>query len=286
MTRSRAGKAKKGIARFLNYALLVFVALIFILPIMTLVFGSFKTDENQLLMDMSSFRAFLPVGELGTENFSDVFGRIDVLNYLKNSVIITACSAFFGIVLNSMLGYVLARFTFRGRRAILKTIISLMIIPMEAIAMPLLLICFKMSLINTLTVQILPFLIDPFTIFFFYQGFLKLPVEMEEAALIDGCSYPKIYRSIAMPLSKPTVISVLILCSMGKWGDVFWPNMVTRGREVRPLSIGLTQLYQALPRDWGDIFAFALIMTIPIMAVFFIFQKQFMESVATTGIKG
>ena len=268
------------------YLLMIVIALIFILPICILFVNSFKLSNSQILRDMNSFRIFLPVGELGLNNYAYIFERVDIMHYFKNSVIIFLASLVLGAIVNSTLGYALSRLEFKGRKFIISLVISLMIIPTEAIMIPLLLMCHNMGLINTLTVQFLPFLAGPFAIFLFYQGFLSLPSTIEEAAVIDGCSYIRIYTSIVVPLSKPTFVSVLILCSLGSWGDVLWATMVTRGKAVRPISVGMAQIFQTLPVQWGQVFAFAVVMTIPILLFFMIFQKHFIASTIASGVKG
>lgn len=276
----------KTITKVAIYAVMVAIALVFILPMFILFVNSFKLSNSGILRDMNSFRIFLPVGDLGLANYVYIFERVEIMHYFKNSLVIFSASLVFGAIINSMLGYALARLEFRGRKFVISLVISLMIIPTEAIMIPLLLMCHRMGLINTLTVQFLPFLAGPFAIFLFYQGFLSLPSAIEEAAIIDGCSYFRIFWGIAMPLSKPTIISVLILCSLGTWGDVLWATMVTRGKAVRPISVGMAQIYQTLPIQWGQVFAFAVIMALPILLLFILMQKQFMASALSSGVKG
>lgn len=268
------------------YAVLLIFAAIFILPVLIMIFGAFKEDELQILNDMKSFRAFLPVGKLGLENFREDFARANIFSFLKNSVIITGISIVIGTFINSMLGYALARLQFAGKSFILKVVIALLIIPGEAIMIPQLLLVNSMGLIDTYFVQIMPGICGAFATFLFYQAFLSMPRELEEAAIMDGVSYPGIYFKIVMPLSKPTIITTIILASLDRWGDVLWPTMVTRGARVRPLAVGINQLYSNTSRHWGDIFAACLILVVPVLILYIFFQKQFVESMATSGIKG
>ena len=277
---------KATIKKIILYLILIFFAAVFILPILMIFIGSLKVDESQIMTDLKSFRAFLPVGELGLTNYKEIIKRIDIFHFLKNSVIITAISIIIGTIVNSMLGYALARLKFKGKNLILKVVISLMIIPGEAIIMPQLLIVNQMNLIDTLIVQIFPSIADAFTIFLFYQAFLSIPHELEEAAIVDGLSYPGIYSKIVMPLSKPTIVTTVILSSLGRWGDVLWPTMVTRGQAVRPLAVGINQLFSDTSKYWGDIFAAAVFMLLPILILYIIFQRQFVESMVSSGIKG
>ena len=120
----------------------------------------------------------------------------------------------------------------------------------------------------------------------FYQSFIDLPKELDEAAIVDGAGYFRIYWTLAMPLSKPIISTAFIMNALVRWGDLLWPLMVTRGETYRPLSVGMQQLFTIQPIMWGDVFAFATIITLPILIMFLVFQKQFIESIASTGVKG
>jgi len=268
------------------YAGLIIGAVIYILPVLLVVFSAFKIDRIKLITDLSSFNAFLPTGKLGLQNFIDVFTRIDIGHFFFNSVIITGSTVLLGLVVNSSLAYSLARLPLKGKKIILMLIISILIIPGEAVAVPLLSMVTKMGIVESYIVQILPFIADAFYIFLFYQTFRSIPKELEEAALIDGANYLTIFFRIILPVCKPTVITVAILSSIGRWGDVLWPTMVTRSAEYRPLSVGVLQLFSTQPQNWGNIFASAFVMTIPILVLFLIFQKHFVNSMASSSIKG
>jgi multiple sugar transport system permease protein len=135
-------------------------------------------------------------------------------------------------------------------------------------------------------VQIIPFIADAFSIFLFYQFFINIPKELEEAALVDGASRVRIYWQVVVPLSKPVFATVAILTALANWNRFMWPLMVTRGIDVRPLTVGMQTFFGQDPRIWGDLLAFASLITIPVLIVFLIFQKWFVQSVASTGIKG
>jgi multiple sugar transport system permease protein len=127
---------------------------------------------------------------------------------------------------------------------------------------------------------------DAFSIFLFYQFFINIPKDLEEAALVDGASLLRIYWNIILPLSRPIFATVAILKALENWNRFMWPLMVTRGIEVRPLTVGMQTFFGQDPRIWGDLLAFASMVTIPVLIVFLLFQKWFVQSVASTGIKG
>jgi len=180
----------------------------------------------------------------------------------------------------------------RGRGLVLMAVLALTIVPIEAIAVPLLVLVNDLpwidgspSWLNSLHVQIIPFVADAFSIFLFYQFFVGIPRDFDEAAMIDGAGFFSIYRRIVVPMSKPVFATVAILQSVAMWNSYLWPLMVTRSLDVRPLTIGITAFY-TLNIRWGQVLAFATIVTIPIIIIFLVFQRWFIRSVMSSGIKG
>jgi multiple sugar transport system permease protein len=222
----------------------------------------------------------------GIQNYRDVFTQMPFRRFMFNSVFIVGTIVVFGLMLNSLIAYAIARLQFTGRSILLSVIIALIIIPLEAVVVPLLLIVNRFGWLESYHVQIIPFIADPFSIFLFYQFFIGLPKDMEEAALVDGASLFEIYWRIVLPLSRPVFATVAILQFLLHWNDFLWPLMVTRGETYRPLMVAIQQFFSQDPKVWGDIMAFASMITIPVLIVFLLFQKWFVQSVATTGVKG
>jgi multiple sugar transport system permease protein len=279
-------KFRKNISITLSYLLLIVVALFFLFPIIFMFVSSIKNNETQIIRDMSSISAFIPYGDLGLKNYFDVFKQMPFGRFMFNSVFIVSSTVLSGLVLNSMIAYALARLRFKGRGLILSLIIALIIIPTEAVVIPLLLMVNRINWLDSYQVQIIPFIVDAFSIFLFYQFFIGLPKSLDEAAKIDGANPFQIYRKIIVPLSRPVFATVAILQFLVRWGDFLWPLMVTRGYEYRPLPVAIQQFFSQDPKVWGDIFAFASMVTIPSLIIFLLFQKWFMRSVASSGIKG
>lgn len=348
-------RLRKFIKLALDYLLLLFLGVFFLFPIVFMLVSSVKNYEMQVLRDMSSLRAFLPISSsfyrldqhslnqlldehklpqeiadnltkillfettreenfiqtleervgkeaatqykdiilpyaeqagIGIQNYRDVFTQMPFKRFLGNSVLIVSTIVFFGLTINSLIAYALARLRFPGRGILLTIIIALIIIPLEAVVVPLLLIVNRFGWLDSYHVQIIPFIADPFSIFLFYQFFIGLPKDMEEAALVDGASLFGIYWKIVLPLSRPVFATVAILKFLLHWNDFLWPLMVTRGETYRPLMVAIQQFFSQDPKVWGDIMAFASMITIPVLIVFLLFQKWFVQSVATTGVKG
>jgi multiple sugar transport system permease protein len=292
-THSFEFRVRRGLRRGGNYLLMTLLAVFFIFPIVFMLVTAFKNDEMQIMSDVSSLKAFIPYGDLGFQNFDDVFNRMEFNRLLLNSTIIMLATVLLGLFVNSLIAYALARLRFKGRNTLLGVMIALIIVPFEAVAIPLLLLVNKLpwfggatSWLNTYHVQIIPFIADAFSIFLFYQFFINIPKDLEEAALVDGASLFRIYWSIVLPLSKPIFATVAILQALASWNRFMWPLMVTRGIEARPLTVGMQTFFGQDPRIWGDLLAFATMITIPVLIIFLLFQKWFVQSVASTGIKG
>ncbi len=177
----------------------------------------------------------------------------------------------------------------------LTLIIATLIIPFETIAIPLLLIVSRLPWIglnglewgwlNTYHVQIIPFVAGAFSIFLFVQFFKSLPPELIEAARMDGASWFTVYLRVILPISGPVFATVTILTFLNKWNDYLWPIMVIQIEELRPIMVGLQYFFQ-LNVAWGEIMAYLSVITIPVLLLFLALQRAFIESIASTGIKG
>ncbi len=279
-------RIRKALRLAADYVVLILLGLFFLFPTIFMLVSSVKNSETQVLTDMSTLYAFVPQGDIGIQNYLDVFDQMPFQLFMFNSVFIVGTMIAAGLVVNSLIAYALARLRFAGRGILLAVIISLIIIPFEAIVVPLLLVVNRFGWLDSYHVQIIPFVADALSIFLFYQFFIGLPKDLEEAALVDGASYLRIYWNIIVPLSKPVFATVAILQFILRWGNFIWPLMVTRTEQYRPLPLALQQFFSQDPKMWGDIMAFSAMMTVPVLIVFLLFQKWFVQSVATTGVKG
>ncbi|MEZ5670429.1 MAG: carbohydrate ABC transporter permease [Alphaproteobacteria bacterium] len=258
-------------------------------PMLLMFATSFKADESQILRDLGGFAAFwVDPGEIALTNYDQVLAdrQSPFLRYMMNSGIIVFAVVVAGVFVNSLAAFALARLRFRFRAAILAVVVSLIIIPIEAVAVPLLLMVNEVGWLDTYQAQIVPFIAHPFSIFLFYQFFTKLPKDLDEAAYVDGASPLKIYWSVVLPLSLPAVATVAILQSLEYWNAFLWPLMVTRGPEVRPVSLALAQYFGTPPPLWGDMMSFSVMMSLPILVIYFAFQRWFIQSIVNSAVKG
>ncbi|HEX2913186.1 MAG TPA: acetylxylan esterase [Chloroflexia bacterium] len=263
----------------LVYGLMLVLALFFLVPFVFMVVGSLKPSER-VLAEGNSWQTFIPT-EITFQNYGEAFRRASFGQLFLNSVIIIGLSVAGGMVVNSLFGYALARFSFRGKRLVIGVIITLIIIPLEAYAIPMLYTMAQINWTDTFQAQILPFLANPFYIYLFYTFFLNLPKDLEEAAEIDGAGAWATFLRVAVPLSQPVYATVAILSFLASWGQLLWPILVTRGPQVRPLALGIAEFQTQQQINWGAIMAFATMMTLPTLLVFFIFLNAFIRGIVS-----
>lgn len=278
-------KTQRKITNILFYLLYVLVALIFIAPLWFLFLSAMK-EETQVVSDMATMKAFVPYGTLTFDNYKAVFEKLDFLHYFRNTLLNALLQVAFGMVINGMMGYALGMLKFRGSKLLVSLMIALTIIPTEAVVINRFMVTKDLGLLNTLWALSVPNMATPMYVYLFYQHFRGMPKELLEAAVIDGESYTGIFFKIMTPLSKPIYSTVAIMTLIRAWGDLLWPTLVTRDNTWRTLTQALRGLDDSVYTFWGQIFAFSAMMTLPLLVVFILFQKQFVQSVAMSGIKG
>ena len=265
--------------------LYVLVACLFILPMVYMFVSSFKTD-SQIVSDTSTIRAFLPTGDLSLDNYVSVIKEVKFFRFFKNSALTAIINVSLATIINGMIGYALGQLEFRGKKMLISLMIALAIVPTEAVILNRFIVANKLGMINTLWGLALPNVGYPMFIFLYYNHFKGMPKELVEAAVVDGQRYSGVFWKIMLPLSKPIISTVAIMEFIRIWGDLLWPTLVTRDETYRTLPLALRALSTDVYIFWGQIFAFSTLMTLPILIVFILFQKQFIESIAMTGIKG
>ncbi|WP_345801330.1 carbohydrate ABC transporter permease [Microbacterium sp. AZCO] len=291
-------KASRVRGRVFTYLALSAFGVIFLFPLVYMFVSSLKPD-SQILQDIGSPRAFLPVGDISLDNYFGVFARVPVGQFLWNSVLVTVLTVGLGLVVNSMAGFALSRLEWRGRIVVMALVIATLIVPFETIAVPMVywvaqlptlvieggVLKYDFGWLNTYQVQIVPFIANAFSIFLFAQYFTTIPKSLDEAARIDGASWFTIYRRIVVPLSGPAFATVAILTFLPAWNQYLWPLMVVQKEELRPVMVGMQYFFQ-LNTAWGEVMAYTSLITIPVLIVFLVFQRAFVSSIAASGVKG
>ena len=264
------------------YLLLILFALFFLLPLLWMVVTAFKPFEEWLNPN------WIPVNPT-LENFKSIFTdkSLPVLNWFFNSFLIAALFTAFILLLDSLAGYAYARLEFPGKDLLFGLMLATLVMPGIMFLIPNYLTVSRLHWIGKLQGVIAPGLSGVFGVFFMRQFFQGLPRELEEAAYIDGASVWKTFVSVILPLSKGPIITLGIITFLTSWNDFLWPLLILGGdRKALTLPVGLATLQGQYTFDYGKLMAGALVLTVPVLILYAIFQRYIIRSISMTGIKG
>lgn len=219
-------------------------------------------------------------------NFVEVWHSIPIFHYFVNSIILTIFGVLLPLILCSIAAFPLARMNFKGRNFIFILILSTMMIPPEITMIPVYLIIDKLGLIGTFAGVILPGALSPLGVFLMRQAFLNIPREIEESAVIDGANVWQVYWNIMMPMVKPMLGTLAILCFISAWNNFLWPLLVLQDQSMFPLTVGLYKLQGTFVTNTRLVAAGALVALAPIAIVFIALQRYFMDAAYSSSVKG
>jgi multiple sugar transport system permease protein len=282
VSRQRHGSRVLGALRALVLGL---GALLFLFPFYYMIVGSFQSEPD------TSLAGVIPHGGLTTQNYSQINERINLGRSLLNSGIFTAGVILGTVVFGLLAGYALARLHFRGRGTVFSAMILVQVVPFQLLMIPLyVLIVRSYGLADSYLGIILPYAINTTAVFIFRQFFIQLPQELFDAAMIDGASEMRILRSIALPLVRPAVLTAILLTFIGPWNEFLWPFLVTKQADMQPLAVSLanymSNVASRASNPYGAMFAGAVVLAAPAVALFVIFQRHFNNSDIGSGVKG
>lgn len=277
-------KQKKRAASLLFYVGNTIVALIFVSPLLWMIASSLK-PEAEIFANMNSLSTFIP-SVATIKNYVEVFTRINMFKFIGNSFFYVFIIIVLDLLLNSICGYALAKFEFKGKEFLLTVIISLMVLPMESIMLPLYKQVADLGWVNSYAGLIIPFIGKCFSIYMFRQFFIDIPEELLEAAAIDGCGPIKTFFTVVVPISGTVYATIFILDFVAHWNDFMWPMLVVTGEEMRTVQLAIQTFFGTKPINYGSIMASLTISAIPMLIMFLILQKYYVEGIASTGIKG
>jgi multiple sugar transport system permease protein len=220
------------------------------------------------------------------DNYRGLFARMNVATYLTNSVLVAAAVTLGNLVFCSMVGYVLAKINFVGRRVLLVLVLGIMMVPGMVTFVPLFILVSNLGLTNTYLGLILPFLVGPVGIFLMRQFISGLPDELIDAARVDGAGELRIFARIVLPLCGPALATLSILTFLGSWNNFLWPLVVaqTEDKYTLPVALALYSIGQNAT-EYGLLLTGAVVIVVPIVLVFLVLQRHFVHGIATTGIK-
>ena len=270
--------------RFFNAlcgTVVVLFALIWLVPIAWAVVTSLR-PEGEITTNPSSWWT----AHWTLDGYRQVINSSDMLVWYMNSFITSALSAALSVVTCSMAGFALARTRFAGRRVVLALLLAGLVIPPQVLIIPMFQEFTALHLTNTYWSLILPTAPNVVAVFVFMTFFRGIPASLSEAARIDGASWFRLYRSVYLPLSKPAISAVAILTFVWTWNNFLWPLLVLSSTKTMTIPVGLASVASGYGAHYAEVMASAVLGALPLFAVFVLFQRQIVEGVTSTGLKG
>lgn len=264
----------------LLYSALIIGAIVFAYPFVWMFFSTFKPDGEigniQLLPEIWTW-----------QNYKLVFDRIPITTGFVNSLIVTSIVTFSVTIFGSITGYAFSRLKWKGRDALFSLSLLTMMIPFQITLIPTYILIVKFGLTDHLAGLIVPTMVTAFSILLFRQSFLTIPQDLVDAARLDGCSELGILFRIILPLSKPVVVTVAILTFVANWNEVLWPLIVIREESLMtmPQMVALFAVGGGSDSSIGAQLASAFLLALPVIIAYLIFQKHFIKSMASSGLK-
>lgn len=260
------------------FVALVAIALLTVAPLLWMVSSAFKSGTD--VYGLSPIPA-----EPTLDNFRYVFTQVPFARYMFNSFIVSAAVTVVALFFHSMAGYALARLRFPGRELVFRLIFSTLLVSLPVILVPLFILVRAMGLLDSYGGLIIPAIFNAFGIFLLRQFYLGIPGELEEAAILDGAGYWRLYTDVILPLSRPILAALAVFFFLANWNSFLWPLTVTSNPDLRVVQTGIATFQQQYSSAQNYIMAASTVVAMPTMLLFFIFQRQLVESIKTSGFK-
>jgi putative chitobiose transport system permease protein len=276
------GLQVSGRAAALQLTLLLLLALVVLLPLLWLVSTSLKGPAEDIF---TSPPALLP-SQPSLAAYGQLFAANPMLTYLRNSALVSALAVLANLLFCSLAAYPLARLRFRGRGLVLALVVATILIPFQVVMIPLYLLMVQLGLRNSLWALILPQAATAFGIFLLRQSFLGVPVELEEAARIDGCSPLGEWWNVMIPAARSDLITLAMFVFIGSWSDFLWPLIILDDPGLYTLPLGLQQLASTFSLDWRLVAAGSVVSILPVLLLFILLQRFILPNASGDAVKG
>lgn len=267
--------------RMIVYTVLVLFAVLCLVPVVWLVVSAFKANA-----DFQAYAFLPPADRLTIGNFPSLFDQMPFLRFMMNSFFVAGVTVIVQLFFSSLGGYALAKFDFAGKRAVMGLMLATMMIPGPVLLAPMYELIYHLGLIDSHLGLIVPGMVNVFGMFLFRQSMLGLPDEMLQAARIDGCSEFQIFWHVVLPVSRPIVGAFCLIAFMGTWNSFLWPQIILQTSDRFTLPIGLNQMVGVYEADYGALMAGTLLAVLPVVALFFLLQKEFIAGLTKGAVKG
>ncbi|MGQ9888414.1 MAG: carbohydrate ABC transporter permease [Aggregatilineales bacterium] len=273
------------VTRLFGYLVLLVVAGMMVVPFMWMVSTSLKAPGTEF-----SYPPQILPTQFNLTNYQTLFNNLPFGRYFLNTVFITVATVAGQLVICSLAAYGFARLNFMGRDTIFVLYLTTMMIPFQITLIPLYLIVSQLGWVNTYQGLIVPGISSAFGIFLLRQSFLNIPRDYQDAARIDGASEWGIFWRIFLPLNGPTLATLGVFAFMGTWTDLIWPLLIARSEEMRTLELGLAY-FNARPNaflqpNWPLLMAGSVVVMLPVLIIYIIAQRYFVQGIALSGVKG
>lgn len=273
--------SEKALKKALHHGVLTLLALLVLFPVLWIMLSSMKAQTELFRQPLTLLpRAFT------LDNYRLALSQGDFARYFGNSLFVAVTSTLLAVLFNVSAGYALAKFIFPGRGFIFAAMLSTLMIPLQVIMIPIFLQLKSFGLLNTLWGIIIPPAATPTGIFLARQYMVTLPNSMIEAARIDGAGEWYLFRRIILPLSAPIVATITIFSFMWRWNDYLWPLIVITDNKKQTVQQALANFVGQLQINWSQLLAMTTVAIIPVVIVFFAFQKYFMTGISAGSVKG
>ncbi|MCS0498539.1 carbohydrate ABC transporter permease [Protaetiibacter mangrovi] len=257
------------------------IALLFFIPFAQMLLASLSPAEELVKFPPPFFPSRLTL-----DGFVALFTTTDIVRWLANSTIVAAISIASHVVLCSLAGYGFARLRFRGRNVGFFMIVATIMIPTQLLMIPTYILFSKIGLVNTLAAAFVPWLASAFGIFLMRQFFLSIPAEIEEAAALDGANKLQTFLRVVLPLARPAMATLAIFTLLSSWNDLIWPLIAINDQNWFTVQLGIANFQNTRRTHWELLMAGNVIATAPLVLFFLFAQKQFVQTMTMTGLKG
>jgi len=282
MAPSGPAAPRSPLAMALQLALLLLLALLMLLPLLWLLSTSLKGPQENIFTSPPSLLPAAP----SLAAYGQLFSSQPMATYLLNSAIVSGLAVLANLLFSSLAAYPLARLRFRGRGLVLALVVATILIPFQVVMIPLYLLMVQIGLRNTLWALILPQAATAFGIFLLRQSFLAVPVELEEAARIDGCTPLGEWWNVLIPAARADLITLAMFVFIGTWSDFLWPLIILDDPSLYTLPLGLQQLSSSFSLDWRLVAAGSVVSILPVLVLFVFLQRFILPSASGDAVKG
>ncbi|MCX4370430.1 MAG: carbohydrate ABC transporter permease [Dysosmobacter sp.] len=270
----------KRITTFLTYAALILGSIIMIFPFVWMILTSSKTIPESLAIPPSIFPK-----ELILDNFTDAMKSLPFVNLYWNTALMIVFRVLCAIVFSSMAGYAFAKLNFKGKNLLFGIVLVQMSLPSQIFIIPQYQMIAHMGLANTIFALVFPGIVSAFGVFFLRQTYMGIPNEIGEAAYLDGCNQWQTFTKVMFPLTGTSVAALTIFTAVFAYSDLMWPLVVNSDLKMMTLSSGLATLRGQFTTNFPVLMAGSLLAMLPMVILYLIFQRQFIEGIASTGGK-